>query len=401
MNMKLKFKTLITYLESKKYLIHKIFNNIIAYLFVYLIGDIFLLTIAVININNLYSKILNNLIINGRDFLPLNKIIELNHAIALGNIVFSLFDVLLLVTWAIVTGILSQIIKIVFDIVFIYICNNNSTKTLYNKYIIEKNTNPKLSKKLGTASTLLLIGAVFVSIYAFHKDLGVNFLLKSIIYYFYIAIPIMYVVEYFYTLKDIKKENVGFEKQYINVISNKRRLLDILFILLFIGFLIKIVIPELKNIYDLEKNIILIKIDFLDKYNSVKEVFKNNNIETEFNNIYGNYDQILNNISASRIFITNIPNFNFLIIEDGFYILGGIIALSESIGIIILSSYNKKAQKRIIKKLLIDIEKSIIITGVIILLIGFLFKRGSIKDVFNYNTVYVLSIMFIINQIIE
>jgi hypothetical protein len=390
-------KTIKYYLKSKIYLKNKFKKTLIFLSVLYLLGLIGLFYFGFERLNILYSNIFKY-IINVKESDLQKCITILNNIIKDSISIYCIFDVLIMFLWSLLLFTLAYLLPILSEIIFISF-NKVSQDNLKKVYAIQKEINIKTHKKISILVFIIVIGSLPI-IYIYNEEVfDINIIINIEFYYLYVAMPILYIIinRYIYKqINQIKDNEIIFRD---TLILYKRQLITFLYILMFSGLYFKVLIPGLKYLYDIENTLIISKTNLVYLYNTIKDIFEKYNNSVEFFKMYGDIDTLLQNISISRLFIEKAKNFDINIIENGFYKLCGIIIMLETISTIINISKYKMQKDRIIKKVFKDL-KATFATFIILLIIELLFKKGW-KDIISYNNIYILSIMFIFNQIIE
>lgn len=394
-------RNILLYINSKREMYSNSLKIIGICIIISLFSSQFLLVVCIAKINILYNNSLKLIYGVNIDEVYLNAITIINKDIALAYIYFSAIETPIIIFWGIFTYFVLVIIKIVFDILLVSLRGIKNPDISYNRLKFDQECDkilfPKLSK---IAITILIIsGIVFANI--LKKSLDFTILINSAFTILLVAVFVIYIYVWHFLIKKEQKNNVILEKHYITNSNIKDRLINVLYFLLFLGSIETLLIPSLIAIFKFEYKIVFdlsnISKDYVQIYNLLKE----SKVLKSFTNYYPEYNKLIDIISISRGIFNNINSEAMDKIRNGFYIIGGLVTLLESITPLIISKNNPKIFKRLLLIFLEDIFKSIIIAGLIMVFTIILFNKGNISDILSYNSIYVISIMFLVNQIIE
>ena len=394
-------RNILLYINSKREMYSNSLKIIGICTILSLFSSQFLLVVCIAKINILYNNSLKLIYGLNIDKVYLNAITIINKDIALAYIYFSAIEIPIIIFWGIFVYFVLVLIKILFDILLVSLRGKKNPDISYDRLKFDKECDkilfPKLSKLVITI--LIISGIVFSNI--LKKSFDFILLINSAFTILLVAVAIIYIYIWYFLIKKEQKNNVIIEKYYITNSNIKDRLINILYFLLFLGSIETLLIPSLKAIFEFEYRIVFnlsnISNDYVQFYNLLKESKE----LSDFTNYYPEYNKLIDIISISRGIFNNLNSEAMDRIKNGFYIIGGLVTLLESITPLIISKNNPKIFKRLVLIFLEDIFKSIIIAGLVIVFTIILFNKGKISDILSYNSIYVMSIMFLVNQIIE
>lgn len=186
------------------------------------------------------------------------------------------------------------------------------------------------------------------------------------------------------------------ENSELKKVAIKKRIINLLFLLVFLSICYNVLIPLLISFLDNSQNKIINSTNLYETYNETKNLFSKLDKLDLFNKLYDDFDILISKLSFYSGFIYNTSSdFDFSMILKKFYIAGGIISLFEGLGILVLSKEDKSTFNNYKKILIKDVLYSTLLSISLNIFLLILFREGKLNEILDYRNIYQISIFFL------
>jgi hypothetical protein len=385
------------YLKSHKYLLKNIIIFSIFFFIFALIYIIFFLLTSNVDVESLYKNSLNYAaVLLSIDESFINIVNYLNSTIIRTYIIINIYEGLLLIIWAIISLIAAYITLISINVLFIVIQNDKSTSDLFISYPVKTELEKKKNNFLYIVMLILVFLDIFIYLLFNKRVSSLNNIISYQFNCLYIFIPILYILEWIISKSKKFNPDCNIVNSELKTIAIKKRIINLLFLLVFLSVCYNILFPLLISFLDNAQKRIINSTNLYETYNETKNLFFKLNKLDIFNNLYDDFDLLIKKLSFHSGLIYNTgSNFDFSVILKKFYITGGIISLFEGLGVLVLAKEDKSTFNNYKKILIKDVLYSTLLSISLNIFILVLFREGKLSEILDYRNIYQISIFFL------